>query len=272
MPASCHEPITGLQNPETFFQIQSSIFPFSHIGQNQNLDFIQCPEAPFDFLPHPELSCPPIGYLTPESRQDASSKTDSLDIEQDLLASLQLPDDELLIELVTLFFEHKYHIFPCFHKQGFLKDLATGQLQKDAALLLYAICCLASKHHSDPVVRARQSEWYGQAKFAYNLTRRAPEHGIRVIQAVILLVYHAFTIGDFSSSWLFVGKAWRQAVTLGLNRMDASALIRITGQGSAADAERLFDFDIYRGKTIVEKEEYRRTLWLLFIVDRNLTW
>jgi hypothetical protein len=72
-------------------------------------------------------------------------------------------------------------------------------------------------------------------------------------------VFYAWTVGDFSAGWLYLGKAWRQVVALSLQRMDGhSQTFYIRGPQSPT--------------TALEKEEYRRTLWLLFIMDRNYSW
>ena len=250
--------------------------PLFDIGQTGGLEFMQLPGMNFNM---PSLASPsqtrspgPVDYPTPESRLANSSTEDSLKFQQDLLAGFQLPDNELLAELVTLFFKHLYHMFPCFHKRSFLANVQNGHFQAEVPLLLYAICCIASRFHPETAVRKRQADWYEQAKFSYDLTRRFPNQGFRTIQAVLLLIYHAYTIGDFSSSWLFVGKAWRQAVALGMNRMDAATCSRAAGDARSAEEENVFDVGLSRGRTAVEREEYRRTLWLLYILDRNNAW
>ncbi|KAJ4372446.1 hypothetical protein N0V83_004220 [Neocucurbitaria cava] len=214
----------------------------------------------------------PIGYPTPDTGADGMLIDETFQNQQDILINFELPDDELLIELVRLFFEHLYQKFPCFHKQSFLRNVENGQLQKEAPLVLYAMCCITSRHHPDIAVRKRQSDWYDQAKLSYDLTRRFPEQALRTMQAVIILIYHAFTVGDFSSSWLSLGKSWRQAVALGMNRMDADHVAPKPRHDSAQHPEEVLGLEMSRGRTSVEREEYRRTLWILFMMDRSHAW
>ncbi|KAH7399600.1 fungal-specific transcription factor domain-containing protein [Pyrenochaeta sp. MPI-SDFR-AT-0127] len=268
------EPIHQSQIPEVLLPLQPGINHEDSFEKATEMDFMQFPGMNFDIstLETSIHTRHPISYPTPDSRQEIFQAEGALEFQQDLLSNFQLPDDDLLLELVELFFQHFYHDFPCFHKRNFLTNVKNGYLQKEAPLLMYAICCIASRHHADLTIRKRQGDWYEQAKFSYDLTRRFPHQGLHTIQAVLLLVYHAFSIGDFSSSWLFIGKAWRQVVALGMNRLDTSQAVRVTGQSSSADHEKVFDLEISRAKTVVEREEYRRTLWLLFMMDRNHAW
>lgn len=222
----------------------------------------------------PQPYMPANGYPTPESGTIDTSLDQTGEIDADILTSISLPESPVLIELVELFFRHSYHIYPCFHKASFISSVHDRKIQSESPIVLYAICAIAARYHPDPTIQTRQTDWYEQARFSYELTKRYPEPGLRTIQAAILIISHAFTMGDFSSSWLCLGKAWRQAVTMGMNRMDANHAISIRNDRphDQSQAEKLFDMEQARGRTAVEKEEYRRTLWLLFFIDREISW
>ncbi|KAI4701554.1 hypothetical protein J4E81_003294 [Alternaria sp. BMP 2799] len=231
-----------------------------------SLDFMQFSGMNFD-LSSSTISEPVVPrpqYPTPGSTAEHSASTLDLDI----LESLQLPPRHVILQLGELFFEHLYHMFPCFHRKSFLAKVECGDMEKDAPLLLYAMCCVTARYHQDASIRKRSKDWYEQARFSYDLTRRRPDPAVRTIQAVLLLVFHAWTIGDYSASWLFLGKAWRQAVVLGLNRMDASHHLSDTlpiNEYSCAS-------DNINRESALEREESRRALWLLFIMDRMHAW
>ncbi|KAI4946816.1 hypothetical protein J4E91_006988 [Alternaria rosae] len=232
----------------------------------ESLDFMQFSGMNFD-LPGFTLSesvAPSAQYPTPGFTAEHSGSTPGLEI----LESLQLPPRPIILQLGELFLEHLYHIFPCFHKKSFLAKLECGDLEKDAPLLLYAMCSVTARYHPETSIRKRSKEWYEQARFSYDLTRRRPDPAVRTIQAVLLLVFHAWTIGDYSTSWLFLGKAWRQAVVLGLNRMDASDHL--------SETRAISEYSCASGKidieSALEREESRRALWLLFIMDRMHAW
>ncbi|KAH7408152.1 fungal-specific transcription factor domain-containing protein [Phaeosphaeria sp. MPI-PUGE-AT-0046c] len=221
-----------------------------------NLDFVGV-ETDFEY---------PIPQSNPHSEATLN--------EADPIANFQLPPHGLLVEMVNLFFDNLYHLFPCFHREQFLRQLEEGAVQKESTLILFSMCCLAARVHPDTAVKRRQQEWYEQAKFSYQLTQRDPYPALRTLQAALLLIAHAVTSGDFSTSWLFLGKAWRQAVALGINRMDVSnaASMGIKPQHQNSGHEQVYGLDKREGKTAVEKEEYRRTLWLLLIMDINHAW
>jgi len=157
-------------------------------------------------------------YPTPESNMTPGNDVNH----QDLFADLQLPGHGLLTELVELFFDNVGHLFPCFHRKSFEKQIDDGVLQDACPLLLFAMCSIACRYHSDPAVQAHRQDWYDQAKLSYELTQRSPFFPLRVVQAVLILVFYSYTTGDFSAGCLCLGKVWKQTVTLGLNRMDSS--------------------------------------------------
>jgi hypothetical protein len=188
------------QAPQLF---HSPISAGLELEQPSSLDFMHVAGMNFD------LFAPELQYPTPESVPQH---------ETDLIAEFRLPSHDLLIELVNLFFDRLYHIFPCFHRKSFQAQVQDGTMAKESPLILYTICCVTARLHSDVSVKQRQIDWYEQAKFTYQLTQRAPDSGLRLLQAALLLIFHAGTVGDFSSGWLFLGKAWRQASALGLSK------------------------------------------------------
>jgi hypothetical protein len=193
-------------------QTNGLAFPASsECEQTASLDFMQRPGMNFDFtMPTSQMEYPAL----PET----NTHSDAVPEVRDIMADFHLPPHDLLVELVNIFFDHLSPMFPCFHRQSFQKLVYSGIIQRESPLILYAICCVAARRHPDSSVKRRQSDWYEQAKFAYQLTQRNPDPGLRTIQAALLLIFHANTAGDFSSSYLFLGKVWGQAVTLGMSK------------------------------------------------------
>lgn len=102
-----------------------------------------------------------------------------------------------------------------------MRELQEGRLQEQSSLLVYAMLSVAASFHPDPAIKARRSEWYEHAKFLYDMTGRDPHPALRTLQGVLFLIYCAYTSGDFSACWLYIGKAWRQAATINMGRMDS---------------------------------------------------
>lgn len=235
---------------------------------------------PFDIsFEYPRTNIPDAqpmqpGYLTPASGSEFLSANKGSEDNLNALPGTGLPDGDTLVDLMNIFFESFYHVFPCFHKATFLADIRNQQAQAHSPLILLAMCCVASSHHPDTAIKNRQSDWYEQAKFLYELTGRDPQPALRTMQAVLCLAYHAYTRGDFSACWLHLGKAWRQAAALGMNRIDSphAVMMALNRLDLGVDTRGYYNRLEWSGATDIEREECRRTLWLLFFMDRNQTW
>lgn len=178
-------------------------------------------------------------YPTPTSNIDIVPSSIGNDGEPALFPEACLPSDAVIIELVEIFFDKIYFVLPCFHKYTFMKELESSRIKEQSPLLLYSILAVAAGFHNDRSIKARCAEWYEQAKFLYDFTGRDPYPALRTLQAVVFLVYHAYTCGDFSACWLYIGKAWRQAAALGMNRMDSEhAVVMPVGLKDGVESER----------------------------------
>ena len=184
-----------------------------------------------------------------------------------------LPSDDTLSELVTIFFDQFYHCFPCFHKATLLAAIQNHRLKTESPLFCYAISAVAAVFHPDPAVKSRQDDWYEQAKLLYEFTGRDLYPPLRTIQSVSFLVFHGYSKGDFSACWLWLGKVWRQIAAMGINRMDSSAVVMALGRKDER-TEKVGSYGRieWEGRTAIEREECRRTLWLLFMMDRTQSW
>lgn len=181
---------------------------------------------------------PGMSYPTPTTNPEHLSASGGGDDSQSLFLDLTFPNSEVANELIGIFFDKIYFMLPCFHKQTFLEEFHSGHVQVQSPLLLYSMYSVAAGFHPDPAVKGRRNTWYEEAKLMYDFTGRAPEPALRVLQAVLFLVYHAYTCGDYSACWLYIGKAWRQAASLGMNRMDsAHAVVMPVGQKDGPDEE-----------------------------------
>lgn len=231
-------------------------------------DFLQFPDMGADFaanmMPnwdpqHRAYPSPTSADLDDTSREGTANKGRITELMTDLNMAAALPSKDILLELISIFFDHLYNNFPCFHRYTLMASVQRETLQDEVPSFLYAICTVASAYHHDPNVRNRQREWYELAKIEYDVSPRYPRSALRTLQTAILICFHGQTVGDFSASWLCIAKAWRQACALRLNCMDASQ-----GLGNRMGE--------YIPRTPVEKEEFRRTLWMLYTFDRNHSW
>lgn len=166
------------------------------------------------------------------------------------------PSQDRMVELVGIFLDHFDAFLPFFHRASFQDDIRSGDLPRRAPALTYAVLAIAAKSHSDSTIRARHQVWYYKAKTLYEETAHDPHQALQVLQAAACIIFQALMSRDYSVVWLVMGKAWRQAVALGFHRLDGDS-IRSPGQAPEP-------------KNLREKEEQRRTMWTLFILDRGM--
>jgi len=237
-----------------------------------NIDW-QFPEADITTFPEAQPAAQfQASYPTPSSTLDPFPPDISGDNDSVILLDPGLPADDILTSLVEIYFDKLYHVLPCFHKRGLMDKLRSGDLQTQNQFLLYSICCASASFHPDPAIRARRSDWYEQAKLLYEFTGRNPYPALPTIQGVLFLVYHAYSCGDFSACWLYIGKAWRQAASLGMNRIDSTHAVVMPVGAKDHEHRGYYDRLEWDSRKAIEREECRRSLWLLYLLDRNQSW
>ena len=187
---------------------------------------------------HADALAPQAHLPTPVGSTEPFSLSNGSDGEPALFPDPTFPAGNVIEELIEIFFEKLSFMLPCFHKRTFLEEVRNRDLQEQCPILLYSMLSVAAGFHYDPTVKARGKDWYEQAKLLYDFTGRAPNSALRTIQAVLFLVFYAYTCGDYSTCWLHIGKAWRQAASLGMNRMDSDhAVVMSVGLKDGPDQE-----------------------------------
>lgn len=160
------------------------------------------------------------------------------------------------MELAEIFLDRFDAFLPFLHRASFLENIRSGELPQRAPAFVYSSLAISAGFHSDSAVKAQQEAWYCKAKTLYAETVHDPHQPLQVIQAAACIIFRALMCRDYSVAWLVMGKAWRQAVALGFHRLDGDS-VRSPGQAPEPTNLR-------------EKEEQRRTMWTLFILDRGM--
>lgn len=168
------------------------------------------------------------------------------------------PPRGTMVELFKIFFERNHFYFPLFHRQSMMELVDTGELAQNCPLLLFAIMALAAKFHPEPSVRVLQASFYEKSRALYEATTHLPEQPLQTLQAAACITHYAFSVGDHSDAALTIGKAWRQTVSLGFHHLDTPSRLVLPGVTAP-------DTDKWR-----EKEQRRRALWVMFIMDRSM--
>lgn len=167
------------------------------------------------------------------------------------------PSKSQSLELVEIFFSDYHQFLPCIHKKTFVERVKRGELT-DSDPLLWAIMAVAAPSHSDHHLQALQHSWLSRARLLFDKNLIASNFPTRSLQAAVWIVFGAYISAELTEAWFFLGKACRLAHFLGLDRIDCGRSERLI---SVAPPPR----------DALELEERRKTIWVLFFLDRSLS-
>lgn len=168
-----------------------------------------------------------------------------------------LPDKDLIIETVEIFFENQYKgIFPIFHKPTFMSFLRSDEfnpttfielppittpLQPNPVVLL-AILALSARLQNtlpDALNASLDFGWHARKL----VLEEFDNPSLSNVQALCVLSSHEWGEGNASRSYMYVGLAARMAMILGLNEEPT-------------------------GNNELENEVRRRAIWGVYMMDR----
>ncbi|ORY64026.1 fungal-specific transcription factor domain-containing protein [Pseudomassariella vexata] len=163
------------------------------------------------------------------------------------------PHDETSQKTMTSFFRDQYPYHMCVYREFFLRDydIAIGPYYSE--VLLYSICAMGALSLSSPNMLAISSTFALHAETLVYASLDKPD--LTILQALMLLGYHAIGHGKASKGWLFCGMAFRLAHEMGLH-LDPSNW----NNSSAASSEPQID-----------REILRRVYWAAFNADKQLS-
>lgn len=169
---------------------------------------------------------------------------------------IELPPQEHLIDLAELFFEKLYHFLPILHKETILTNIVEN---KSCRLLLFAISAVAASFHPHREVQDSQDRWLREAKRLFCTAVHTMDHPLQTLQAANLIIYQSMLMTDYCTAWMVLGESWRKAVALGCSVIDSPTQQRtLLGLGSLPC------------RNWPDVEECRRSIWMLFILDRGM--
>ncbi|EPS39317.1 hypothetical protein H072_6930 [Dactylellina haptotyla CBS 200.50] len=239
-------------------------FPFEQfLAPGQLGDFTHF-DPPTWLLPAPEVhlgwesvdsSTPP--FSTTSYSTSTTPLTMSSDGQKAATITFILPTNEEVHYLRDAFFTRFHPILPMIHRKSFLSKLEEWQRFFDDDVVLLAVMAIASCGHHEPSMREKGEGWLNRAKTFVEKAIVSGTTSIQHVQAGIWITFHMFLKADMSESWVYLGKTWRMACPLSLNRIDAKRRGHNTHAGNPDNARSL--------------EETRRTMWGLFMIDRCLS-
>ena len=168
-----------------------------------------------------------------------------------------VPSNEQVLELLEIFFTSYHPFLPCIHQKTFVERVKRRGLTGSDPLLV-AILAVAAPAHSDHRLQALQKIWLSRARLLFDKDLNASTFPTQSLQAAVWIVFCAYISGDLTEAWFFLGRACRLAHFLGFDRIDCGRSERLISMAP-------------RPRDAMELEERRKTIWVLFFLDRSLS-
>ncbi|KAF9256384.1 hypothetical protein L218DRAFT_881828 [Marasmius fiardii PR-910] len=164
------------------------------------------------------------------------------------------PEDDLLLDLVNIYFQNVNSFFPLLHRPTFERSIAEGlHLQnRSFGATVLAACAVASRHSSDPrnlcegttSVHSLGWKWFRQVPLVRESFVEPPS--LYDIQLCSISVFYLQTSSAPEGAWLVIGIGIRSAQEMGIHIRNA---LNPYSQGPA------------------ERELWKRSFWVLISTD-----
>ncbi|KAK4648785.1 uncharacterized protein QC761_113830 [Podospora bellae-mahoneyi] len=167
-----------------------------------------------------------------------------------------LPPQETIDELHQIYFEKIHPSVPMIHKYRYLAAMNLAPAQRPPVCLRYAMwtlaCSVTEKYQNLKDLFYQRARKYVEADYI----KGYGEHMISVAHAQthVLLSSYEFKWMYFPRAWMSTGSAVRLCQMIGLHRLD----------GAGLDVKQCLP----PARDWTEREERRRTFWMVFCQDR----
>ncbi|KAH0527056.1 hypothetical protein TsFJ059_002100 [Trichoderma semiorbis] len=170
-----------------------------------------------------------------------------------------LPPQEIMDELVELFFDLVYPWAPLFFKPSFTANMYASERQ----ILLHGIVIVAFRfwRKPDPPLEAREA--YIKASRDFILLKTIDTCTLISTQALTLLAIDTMGQGQGPRTWNVMSMLVTAAKHLGLSKNPSSSTIETN-----TPLVRNEDPDDGLDSSIIEMEERRRLFWVIYSIDR----
>ncbi|KAF9268426.1 hypothetical protein L218DRAFT_954789 [Marasmius fiardii PR-910] len=164
---------------------------------------------------------------------------------------LIFPEEDLLCDLVNLYFTNVHPVFPVLHRPSFERSVADGLHVRDRpfGVILLVVCAIGARQSNDPrnLSEGTTSEhslgwkWFSQVPFVHDSFAGPPS--LYDLQLLSLSVIFLITNSVLDANWTLIGIGIRSAQEMGVHRKPAQS------------------------RNAVEDELFKRAFWLLVSVD-----
>ncbi|KAG6903091.1 hypothetical protein C0995_006278 [Termitomyces sp. Mi166 len=173
------------------------------------------------------------------------------DVSEEETVIYEFPDQELLYELVGLYFEHVNSHFPLLHRPTFEKALRDGLHYTDDHFgsTVLGVCSVGSRYTNNRKVFLEGIDsdltagwkWYSQIRQCWRSTARIPS--LYNVQSICLAMLYTHGTSQPEACWVMLGIGIRFVQDVGAHRKR------------------------FREKQPVESELWKRCFWVLVCVD-----
>ncbi|KAI0080946.1 hypothetical protein K474DRAFT_1588813 [Panus rudis PR-1116 ss-1] len=175
---------------------------------------------------------------------------------QDPAPHHDFPPNDLLRDLIRLYFKHVNNYYPLLHQQTFEKQIAEGVHMWDEGFgsLVLLVCAVGSKWSDDPRVFLGGSDSTHSCGWHYfrqvQLVRKSLISPPRLydLQINVLTIFYLSSTSTPQSSWTVIGVGLRMAQDVGAHRRK-----------------------VYGAVYTVEDELWKRAFWILLCLDRGMS-
>lgn len=161
-------------------------------------------------------------------------------------------------ELLDIFFRLYHKYLPCLHRKSIYAFTESRGIEALRCPLILALLSVASRSHPVKATSDKRHDWHHQAKTLWHSTLASTDNPTRSLQAAVWILFADITSAEIHESWLFLGTASRYASMIGADRLDCSNRANLP-KGFIGPNDQL------------DLEERRRSMWALYLIDRNLS-
>jgi hypothetical protein len=199
----------------------------------------------------------PAGELEGGITWDTESRLPFADNQQlaELNMDESMPPDELIAELMEVFFTGINRTFPILDRIRFLTLMSLAPPQRPKLFLQYAVystgASMSDKYKQlAPLFYKRACNYINRAETSSNIKDVA---NIQFVQALVLMGTYEYRYGMFPQAWLRVGATVRSCQMLNMHILDLET----------------YNNDGITQSDSILTDEFRRTFWMAYVCDRT---
>jgi hypothetical protein len=195
-----------------------------------------------------------------ESNQDSRTV---LAFQESSTLDPQLPQDEVVDELVEWYFDHVHPWIPMLHVRIFRDKLRTSQ-RREVLTILYAIVSLCLRFKDIPSLGRQEKQDLALRCRHAVILHSMERFSVANLQALVVIAFDIIGSGRGPSAWSVVGSMTRTVEQLRLSVEDEDGQWKKDAQAYLIQRMSF----LRESENWVELEERRRVFWNVFLMDR----